>query len=704
MAHNSNGRSIWQRYISGLAGFLNAWYSSTASGNQAPKTSWLRKANSVAGEIIPQTGDFSVSFWAMMTDAVVTPGWYGFIHRSNVYQYQATVNGITITTVGGGAGNHPLNAVYFAIGDGTVAVTTYGYVPTIKEWALLTLSVDRTANIMRVYVNDATTYYEADISTITGNIGGTTQNFNIGSGVAVYQGYMRNVCVANKALSKAEHLEMFSNYASKSPVDCSFSANIIHYWKLESDGNATIGGVNLSENGGTNYYPTPAAPLGAASPSNYIHLDGTSGCYLRGKYLHSSTRSFVHTIRFRATAPFHFGAGNTNGFYVLSGTSFRIKASGVTSDFSWAGTDLLDGNWHTLTIGSLSATNEKWLYCDGTLLQYKASNNITLILNTPWYIGWDGASDYDEMDVSFYSYFGMPTGSATLIVDEEEMVRLASLGYILPGAQATQLTAEEGHSGLISRWSNSYAAWCRGTATFNSPKSFAITRAVYFDGINDLIATQTNALFIYNLSQWSISFWVEIDNSLNTDAVLCDWSNTFAMTNGFRLETVGLTAGGSCKLKFTAGATTPASVQTDANCLNAGQKHLVVIRFKGSTDLEIKVDGAKPAQTVTGTVPATTSTAQYGLYFGGSNHAPARYFKGKIAYIGLNITISVLSDWTDANDTSHWNSGNGAYYIEPTYVYVIPDAMEEYQWLRFISEGIAYPSLFKSNGAIVTSW
>jgi len=122
---------------------------------------YLRMTSTDRIEFNMETDNFSIEAWVAMTGAHLG------VFRRSVNHFNCSTGGFVLAVNG--------TKIIVVVGDNVAQILDQGHGPAVNDgkYHLLTMSVSRTNNTMRTYV-DGTFVHESDISTVTGDIHETT--------------------------------------------------------------------------------------------------------------------------------------------------------------------------------------------------------------------------------------------------------------------------------------------------------------------------------------------------------------------------------------------------------------------------------------------------------------------------------------------------------------------------------------------------
>lgn len=189
---------------------------------------------------------------------------------------------------------------------------------------------------------------------------------------------------------------------------------------------------------------------------------------------------------------------------------------------------------------------------------------------------------------------------------------------------------------------------------------FDFGNAFSLDGINDAFSRASVSTFS-NMTAFDIGVWFYVDPSAAVNQILVMWlPSSGTQQHGFAFSMVYVSAG---VFKLTgviySGSTT--TLGQTGNISLTGGWHFGVMKFKGSGvgndgRLKIKYDDVAQSLAFTGTIPAALGSNTMPLVIGRTSLSTV-FFKGKIDHVAIKH-----GTWSDAEDTAHYNSGNGAEY------------------------------------------
>lgn len=194
------------------------------------------------------------------------------------------------------------------------------------------------------------------------------------------------------------------------------------------------------------------------------------------------------------------------------------------------------------------------------------------------------------------------------------------------------------------------------------PPTFSFLNAFSLDGINDGFSRASVSTF-NGLNKLDISTWVYIDPTAAVNQALINWFAPSAPFNdGFQLVLIYVSSG-VFKVRYAIYPSNGAAITygETGNLNLTGARVNIVGKYDGTqstnaTKLRIKVNDVAQSLTFSGTIPTAMGSETMSLVFG-RNIVSTTFVKGKICH-----TAFKHGTWSDAEDTAHYASGNGAEY------------------------------------------
>ena len=284
-----------------------------------------------------------------------TDGWHGLIRKSDTYTYN-TITGFGLTLNGGGATEIGRRILTFSLGDGATKVdmtagniyfgpeqtrsssTVRAYTPVERRWHRIVCVVNRSTNLMSLYVNGIKYDDDVSCSSVTGSVS-NSNNLMFGENFRHWRGKLANATIWNEAKDQS----FIQGELEDGYVDLTDST-LVGYWPLSGDADDK-----------TSYANNGTVGSGSTDPISEIDLYRMSGTTPSQQTIDLSSLSLTDTVYYRVVTD----TTHQQQYPIsLSEVTFEYSTSGGGGDGGDGGDPITGPTTKTLSFASSNGDEE----------------------------------------------------------------------------------------------------------------------------------------------------------------------------------------------------------------------------------------------------------------------------------------------------------------------------------------------------------